>query len=279
MKSLVTLFLFCLYVLLAFKPVSTYRVKYQLTYYPDSTNLKGKAAETFYLYLPTNGQSFYASENLLKRDSISQLLKRGALTEADIMADSRNRFQTRFAQFVIKNYQQQSIRCFETIGVLPYTYTIKNTLQWAITTQTDTVAGYPCVKATTKFGGRDYEAWFTPAIPISDGPFVFSGLPGLIVKLNDVKNHYTFMLQSFVSYTGKITEIPTYRTQQPISIDRAKAFALREDCRKDPLGHFSRTTGNSLEGATSQLHGSSEVVPLKAALPDRRWDNNPLELK
>jgi GLPGLI family protein len=46
------------------------------------------------------------------------------------------------------------------------------------------INGYICNKAITHFRGRDYEAWFTPEIPITFGPFKFKGLPGLILILN-----------------------------------------------------------------------------------------------
>ncbi|MGC3977437.1 MAG: GLPGLI family protein [Paludibacteraceae bacterium] len=35
-------------------------------------------------------------------------------------------------------------------------------------------------------------AWFTPEIPIKEGPYKFSSLPGLILKISDDKNHYIF---------------------------------------------------------------------------------------
>ncbi|MFZ1558862.1 MAG: GLPGLI family protein, partial [Saprospiraceae bacterium] len=47
-------------------------------------------------------------------------------------------------------------------------------------------------KATTKYGGRKYLAWFTPEIPVMDGPYVFAGLPGLIVRIKDDQDFYIF---------------------------------------------------------------------------------------
>lgn len=51
---------------------------------------------------------------------------------------------------------------------------------------------YTCVKATAKFRGRTYEAWFASDIPIFNGPWKFGGLPGLILSLTDSKNEYHF---------------------------------------------------------------------------------------
>lgn len=54
---------------------------------------------------------------------------------------------------------------------------------WTFTSDTLTVLGYICQKATTRFRGRNYEAWFTSDIPIKEGPWKLYGLPGLILKV------------------------------------------------------------------------------------------------
>jgi GLPGLI family protein len=58
-----------------------------------------------------------------------------------------------------------------------------NPQDWQFTTDTLTVLGYPCQKATASFRGREYEAWFSPEIPIKEGPWKLFGLPGLILKV------------------------------------------------------------------------------------------------
>jgi len=45
-------------------------------------------------------------------------------------------------------------------------------------------------------GGRHWIAWFAPSIPISEGPYKFSGLPGLIIKLSDSNNFWNFEFTS-----------------------------------------------------------------------------------
>ncbi|MDL2257347.1 GLPGLI family protein, partial [Bacteroidales bacterium OttesenSCG-928-I14] len=63
---------------------------------------------------------------------------------------------------------------------------------WVIFNETQSILSYDCQKATTSFRGRDYIAWFAPAIPISNGPWKFGGLPGLILKLCDTKEEFVF---------------------------------------------------------------------------------------
>ena len=63
---------------------------------------------------------------------------------------------------------------------------------WEIASDTMTVCGQLCQKAVCRFRGRDYAAWFTPNIPIPYGPWKFGGLPGVILKVSDKDNLYSF---------------------------------------------------------------------------------------
>lgn len=68
---------------------------------------------------------------------------------------------------------------------------------WAIDDERATIAGLDCQRARIRYGGREYTAWFAPSVPIPDGPYVFAGLPGLIVKVSDDRDWYTFTLKSY----------------------------------------------------------------------------------
>jgi GLPGLI family protein len=67
--------------------------------------------------------------------------------------------------------------------------------QWDLGTVQDTLLGLNCYTAQTVYGGRVYTAWFAPSIPIPDGPYVFGGLPGLIVQIRDERGWFTFRLK------------------------------------------------------------------------------------
>ncbi len=64
--------------------------------------------------------------------------------------------------------------------------------EWTLEEDTDSFLGHPCQKATCRWRGRDYVAWFAPDIPIRRGPWKFGGLPGLIMKIHDVDSLYVF---------------------------------------------------------------------------------------
>lgn len=66
---------------------------------------------------------------------------------------------------------------------------------WHIQGDTATIAGLKSFKARCKYGEREWTAWFSPKIPVSDGPSRFSGLPGLILRLESTDGDYQFILQ------------------------------------------------------------------------------------
>lgn len=70
-------------------------------------------------------------------------------------------------------------------------------LDWMITEESKEIGGYLCQKATTKFKGRNYEAWFCPEIPIPYGPWKLHGLPGLILAARDHKGEVIFDYAGF----------------------------------------------------------------------------------
>lgn len=67
-------------------------------------------------------------------------------------------------------------------------------IDWEITNQTKQIGKYTCRQAKAKeklysrqghFYYRDVVAWFAPDIPVSFGPKNYSGLPGLVLQIED----------------------------------------------------------------------------------------------
>ena len=67
------------------------------------------------------------------------------------------------------------------------------TYNWTTSTDTLTVAGYLCKRATASrmmMGTKqNITAWYCDEIPINDGPSNFNGLPGLILQIEIDKNN------------------------------------------------------------------------------------------
>jgi GLPGLI family protein len=104
---------------------------------------------------------------------------------------------------------------------------------WEISDDTLTVAGYLCQKATCRFRGRDYTAWFTTDIPINNGPWKFGGLPGLILKIYDKDKLYTFECVGIENHKQKYPITLLNAEKQYSKTDRMKLWKLKKTIQED----------------------------------------------
>jgi len=102
----------------------------------------------------------------------------------------------RSKEFIYKNYAKNRMTVVDGISTDDYLYIDSLHVQkWQIHSDTTKILGYLCQKASCSFRGREYTAWFTNSIPVSEGPWKFMGLSGLIVKVYDNEQIFTFTLR------------------------------------------------------------------------------------
>lgn len=104
---------------------------------------------------------------------------------------------------------------------------------WAISDDTLSVSGYLCQKATCRFRGREYIAWFTMDIPVSNGPWKFGGLPGLIMKVYDEDKLFVYECVGIESHKQKypIKLLDGFKSYN--KTDRAKLTKLKKTIQGD----------------------------------------------
>lgn len=66
-------------------------------------------------------------------------------------------------------------------------------IAWTLLPDTLTIKGIFCQKATCNFNDFGYDAWYAPSIPVSAAPQSFQGLPGLLIKLDNLTTHNTII--------------------------------------------------------------------------------------
>jgi GLPGLI family protein len=256
--------LLCIFFQYSSLSAQNYKATYTFKLTPDSTNLTNTHTEEMYLLIKDNKESFCATKNFLKMDSIRSLLLNGTATFGEVIGTPQGAVSTRLKQLIHKEYKEKTIEVYESVQPEDFHYFLQDSIQWELTGDTATIAGYQCSKAITSYAGRWYTAWFTTELPIPDGPYIFNGLPGLIVKINDKKDQYSFTLERFERYFGDITEEPSFK-KKAIKTTRSKVFSIREQDRKDPF--------YMMPGVIATQQEKEEVR--------RRMkrNNNPLELK
>ncbi|WP_165605811.1 GLPGLI family protein [Flavivirga aquatica] len=58
-------------------------------------------------------------------------------------------------------------------------------IEWELTNEQKTINGLKCFKAKAKEREWMLTAWYTKEIPVSNGPSIYQGLPGLVVWVED----------------------------------------------------------------------------------------------
>lgn len=151
-------------------------------------------------------------------------------------------------------------------------------LDWNISSEHQFILGYKVQKATTYFVGRKWTAWFTEDIPISDGPYKFRGLPGLILKISDKSNTHSFEILSVQKQTSNfvILNDSSYKVAKYTSLlDYDKM--VKED-RKNPL----QRVRNKVFNGDMVFHSTEEkqnfLKNVDANIEEIKiHDNNPIE--
>lgn len=77
------------------------------------------------------------------------------------------------------------------------------TIKWQIDDNENVeISGFQCKKAKAVCFGRKWMVYFTPEIPLNNGPLKLWGLPGLIIKAWDKDNYFTYELKGFKQLTA-----------------------------------------------------------------------------
>jgi GLPGLI family protein len=111
---------------------------------------------------------------------------------------------------IYKNYVTNQLTVFDNIANETFTFEEENPdFGWKILPDTMQILKQVCQKATCQFRGRKYEAWFAQGINVSEGPWKFYGLPGLILKVIDSNQDYSFEAISLEKIDYPIAPKPT----------------------------------------------------------------------
>lgn len=248
------------------KPIDKAELKlyYKLSFQRDSTDIHSVREDVFVLQIGNDLSRFISHGNFCV-DSV-------LMANPDLDFESRRNLAfggPRYSHHwdIFKHYDDGVI--VTTDYVMPDKYLYREDIDlfhWKLTGETSTISGYEVQKAVTEFAGRKWVAWFASEIPINDGPYKFNGLPGLILKISDTKQHYVFDLLSM--HTAKTEkENIYYRDFSFIETTKSQFFAAKERFRQDIIGGLL-TSGMPVH----------EDTDLDRAQQNMLRRNNPIEL-
>ena len=175
-----------------FQGIATYKTQRKLDIKLDSTQAGGMQDQIMAMlkkqFEKTYILTFNKEESLYKEDeSLAPPSTGGAMVFVSVMGGSGELY---------KNMKEQ--RYVKQSDLLGKVFLIQDSLKtnaWKLQGETKNIGTYTCFKATLERevdsdmddGSKEMQtvtAWYTPQIPVSNGPEKFQGLPGLILEIS-----------------------------------------------------------------------------------------------
>jgi GLPGLI family protein len=246
--------------------VTANRFFYELTYKPKKDSAKLEKVMSVLDITPE--KSLFRDYTMIAQDSIMKV-KVEEMQKAGMYKDfTKDIKKPKFSYKITKTYPSMELEYAEGIlnGMSAINLAYKETpkFDWKIEAETQKIGEYNTQKATTKFGGRTWTAWFSKNIPMQDGPYKFSGLPGLIVKIEDADLNYSWELKGNKPVPD--FEETTYMEKmqsgggspKTIEVDRAKFETKFTEYKKDPFGSLRAQI--PVEAMSTKIPGSDKTI-------------------
>jgi len=145
--------------------------------------------------------------------------------------------------YIFKSIQNNEMTVFDKAGLFDYGYYIEplHSIEWVIGDSTKTILDYECVMASADYHGRYWTVWFTPEIPMPDGPWKLTGLPGLILEATESTGQHSFIANSIEISNQEI--FPIYTPDKYDKMSRIDMLRIRHDTKCHSASMSAAATG------------------------------------
>ncbi|MBE4950730.1 GLPGLI family protein [Chryseobacterium culicis] len=237
---------------------------------PDQTD-----KEFFSLQVADN-HTFFCSINSIKRDSVAGVVSKKAINNGAGIFDFRGipMPQTKFSYLIIQS--NKNIQFFQRVAMSLLSYKEPIINNWKLIDETKVINTINCKKAEVYFKGRKWTAWYSTEIPLPYGPYKFSALPGLIIKITDEKGDYDFELVKSVSNTdlkGRLINIYENRYTNSTVTTKAELEKALQNFRENSLG-ILESLGTNITPEQRKI-----IVERQKELQLKKKGENPIELE
>ena len=221
---LILIFLYAFFVVVAQEEQFHFgkRVLYEISYLSDSTNLKSGKKENAELLI---NDSLSLFRTIQKAEKDMEFMNPPDIPSPIVfggVAINKSNYQIiKYGNGKVKTYDEYSGSDLKDLEILNYYIENFDSDKWIVTEDTLNINGFYCQKAIIKYGGRKWQAWFCPKIPIFDGPYKFGGLPGLIISIRDQGGTWNFNLIAVEEFNNDV------------SINKKKGLKIKGITKKD----------------------------------------------
>jgi GLPGLI family protein len=164
------------------------RVYYQQILNLDSTSRTKKVTGKRSVLYFTDTLSYYVYNN-------TETIKDDKATGSDETGNTYDiAFSDDIGEVFMTSFRTKQVFIREFIWKRPYiTVDTLTEINWVLTGEEKNIGRFVCQKALAFFRGRNFEAWFTTAVPVTVGPWKLHGLPGLILEACDEKKEVCYL--------------------------------------------------------------------------------------
>lgn len=236
-------------------------IKVSYNYHKKSMRSDGTIVERdvpFILLANKNQSKFYCPGTEYKDSLLSTpsgRAKERAMFDAAAAAYAQNRDRSAMdgvvyhsRLYVTKDFAKSVSTTYDEAGMGECGYYEEpfSEIDWVINEDsTKTVLGYQCVMASTDYHGREWTVWFTPEIPLQDGPWKFCGLQGLVLEASEPSGQHRFSITGIESSSQAIYPIFSSEYEK---MDRKDMLRAERHYRENGNAMFKAATGFELGG-------------------------------
>ncbi|KFF21305.1 GLPGLI family protein [Chryseobacterium sp. JM1] len=169
--------------------ISSYNIYYKVNFLDNALSLNSKREVLCILEIGDKVSKFF-DYNQMKIDSLDEKYS----SQNTIGAKEAGLYlKTRVLWNNVVFKKDDSITVQDRFRYVYQYQDIQPKFNWALESGVKNILGYNCKKAKVTYKGRDYTAWYANDIPVNNGPYVFEGLPGLILEVEDTNQKYSFV--------------------------------------------------------------------------------------
>ena len=214
--------------------------------------------DTPFILLANHNESKFYCPSTEYRDSLlptpSGSAKEKKMFDAAVAAYVQNRDESvmdavvyHSRLYVTKDFAKSVSTTYDQAGMGEYGYYEEpfSEIDWQIVEDsTKTVLGYQCIMASTDYHGRKWTVWFTPEIPVQDGPWKLCGLPGLVMEACEPSGQHRFSITGIESSSQTIYPIFSSEYEK---MDRLEMLPNLRNYRDNSNSMAKAATGGMLD--------------------------------
>lgn len=292
MKKFLLLFLFYNVALFA----QGNRFVYEYQFVKDLAKKDTLKKEMMYLDIKKDGSTFYSRQKFVSDSTrTAYFQKQRALGTSSFSYNDSNAGIVDHS--VTKTYPNYDIVLHTKAGDTKYAIKNEKPIVWKIEADKKKIDKFEVQKATTEFGGRSWTAWFTQEFPFQDGPYKFSGLPGLILELEDSTHTHIYKFIGNKKF-DEVEQVDKAITPpagarivsfglgggKELEINENKFRQLWKDYKNDPVKEMRQMLSQNNVRMTVNMNGknitdNSEMIRSMEKMQKQmiKEDNNPIE--